>query len=41
MTTLTNTTLEEGELEQTICEPAATSWYEQCEQSDEKMTVSV
>lgn len=36
-----NTTLEEGELEQSICSFAEKSWYEECEESVEKMPVSV
>lgn len=40
MNTMANTTLEEGELEQSICSVAEKSWYEECEQANHKMTVS-
>lgn len=33
-----NTTLEEGELEQSVCSLVEKSWYEECEEAD-KMTV--
>lgn len=39
--TTANTTLEEGELEQSICSFAEKSWYEECEEVDRKMTVSL
>lgn len=35
-----NTTLEEGELEQSVCGIAEKSWYEECEEAEHKMTVS-
>lgn len=38
--TTANTTLEEGELEQSICSIAEKSWYEECEEVNKKMTVS-
>ncbi|XP_031633582.1 histone RNA hairpin-binding protein-like [Contarinia nasturtii] len=38
MAKLMNTTLEEGELEQSVCSLAEKSWYEECEGADEKMT---
>lgn len=35
-----NTTLEDGELEQSVCSFAEKSWYEESEEIDQKMTVS-
>lgn len=40
MNTMANTTLEEGELEQSICSVVEKSWYEECEQANHEMTVS-
>lgn len=36
-----NETLEEGELEQSVCNFAEKSWFEECEESEQKMTVSL
>lgn len=41
MNALANETLEEGELEQSICSVIEKSWYEECEQADREMTVSL
>ena len=35
-----NTTLEEGELEQSVCGIAEKSWFEECEEAEQIMTVS-
>lgn len=35
-----NTTLEEGELEQSVCGITEKSWYEECEEAEQTMTVS-
>lgn len=35
-----DTTLEDGELEQSVCSFAEKSWYEASEEIDRKMTVS-
>lgn len=35
-----NATLEEGELEQSVCSFAEKSWFEECEEAEQKMTVS-
>lgn len=40
ITTRLNATLEEGELEQSVCSFAEKSWYEECEAADKEMTVS-
>lgn len=41
MNAMANTTLEEGELEQSICSVVEKSWFEECEQADHEMTVSL
>lgn len=38
---MANTTLEEGELEQSICSVVEKSWYEECKELDHEMTVSL
>lgn len=36
-----NETLEEGELEQSVCSLAEKSWFEECEEAAQKVTVSL